>query len=52
MAEVLTTDNEERNRGIRELNAALGYQRTGGELRLIRPGGDDHDAQARHDTIT
>lgn len=34
----LTTDNEVRNAGIRGLNADLGYERIGGEIRLERRG--------------
>jgi GNAT superfamily N-acetyltransferase len=35
-ARALVTDNEARNTGILAVNRALGYQRIGGELRLIR----------------
>jgi GNAT superfamily N-acetyltransferase len=36
-ARTLTTDNEERNVGVRGLNQSLGYERVGGEIRSIRP---------------
>lgn len=35
-ARELLTDNEARNDGILALNRALGYERTGGEVRLLR----------------
>lgn len=37
-ATTLTTENEARNSGIRALNASLGYEVVGGEIRLRRAG--------------
>lgn len=39
-ARTLTTDNDARNTAVRALNASLGYQRVGGEVRLQRAGAD------------